>query len=350
MNKPSVHIIGGGLIGGSVSLALAKMGIPHSLEDVNSGVRQILESKGDIFVKEPTEDVDFVFVAAPPSQTSEIVLDALTRFPKAVITDLSSVKGDISLNLGTEASNPRYVSSHPMAGKETSGAVNADANLFADRVWIICLSDFNQGSAKKLLKLIEEFGAIGFTLDGSDHDRIMAIVSHLPQLVSYQLAEVAATSNTDLDLSGQGFKDMTRLAKSDPTLWTQIFSGNKANITKALKLLIQGLAEVQVSLENNDVKALEKYLTQSQSFAQRLPGKHGGRQSEFAQLKLRVKDEPGSLAQLFNLAASINLNIEDVSIDHVLNRPVAVVTLFVALSEFDRARTEYINHGWDLRE
>lgn len=350
MNSAAVCVIGGGLIGGSIALALTKNTVPHFVLDIDSAANEILFSKGDIQTKVDPDHVGIVFIAVAPKQTVSSIKRALESFPNAIVADVSSVKGEISKNFLNHPDSHRYVSSHPMAGKEISGASAADAKLFADRVWIVCSNSNNRESAEQVKDLVSKFGAVPVDMNLEDHDFIMAVVSHLPQLISYELAEVAVESGGDLNLAGQGFRDMTRISTSDPDLWTQILSVNKSHVKNVLDILINKLKSMSDALERSDAAKIFELLENAQFAATKLPGKHGGKSSEFGVIKLRVKDEPGSLASLFTLAGEIDLNIEDVIIEHVLNRPLAVVTIMIDKKEVNRAKKAFSSNGWDLRE
>ena len=350
MNFSAVCIVGGGLIGGSISLALTKIGVPHYVQDTDDEVIQILQSKGDVQTLQAPEQIGIVFIAVPPNETSDRIEWALDFFPNAIIADVASVKGMFAEQISRKPSYSRYVGSHPMAGREVSGAAAADSNIFADRIWIVCVNNHNFKSAARIVELVSKFGAIPVELNAQDHDSLMAVVSHLPQLLSYELAKVAVDSEADLNLAGQGFRDMTRISSSSTDLWSQIFAVNHTYVKNVLDIYIDHLIRFSNALIDPDVSKISELLVQAQIASNKLPGKHGGKSAEYGVLKLRVKDEPGSLASLFNLAGQIHLNIEDVIIEHVLNRPIAVVTIMINKSEVERAREAFLNNGWDLRE
>jgi len=345
-----IALIGGGLIGGSISLALSRLNIEHFLIEQNPEVEKILEGKGSAFKHIDDIDVNLVIVAVPPEVNGAVIESALDRFTNALVIDTASIKEPISKQLINNKNINRFIGTHPMAGKEQSGAAFADMNLFADRVWIICPSDVNGNYIEFLSEFLSHLGSIVVQMEPFEHDRVISKISHLPQVLSSTLASLIDANSDRVDLAGQGFRDVTRIAKSNSELWSQILIGNSDNLVLDLKGIIQQLSDLLESLKNNDKQAIRNFFDQAQTQAMAFPGKHGQHKPGFASFKVRVKDEPGSLAALFHLAGNLNLNIEDVYIDHVVNRPVALVTLYVDEADLDRARKAFQLDGWQLRD
>lgn len=350
MNEPNVQIIGGGLIGGSISLALTKLGIAHQVADTNVNVQRILESKGDVQTSIDPDLIDLVFIAVPPDMVEQEMMTIFDRFPNAIVSDVASVKQPYHQVVAASGILERYVGGHPMAGREIGGAESADANLFADRIWILCTTEQNHLALSAVEELVSKIGAIPIQMKSDEHDEVVGVLSHLPQILSSTLVNVAVSNSGNLDVAGPAFRDMTRIASSDPFLWTQILMANEANVTKFLDKTIESLTRLRGVLSTKQQDAIFEYLNQSRQKALSLPGKHGGRANRYGEISIRVKDEPGSLAQLFVLAQKINLNIEDVYIEHVLNRPLAVIKLFINPNEIERARLLYAAEGWELRD
>jgi len=169
-------------------------------------------------------------------------------------------------------------------------------------------------------------------------------------MISSTLASVAVEANINLDVAGPAFRDMTRIASSDPELWTQILMSNQANATSTLDQMIDKLNRLREYIGEKNRNEIFGYFHNAQLKASNLPGKHGGRATRFGEISILVKDEPGSLANLFALAQKISLNIEDIYIEHVLNRPLAVVKLFINPTDLDRAKESYRAEGWELRD
>jgi len=345
-----IAIIGGGLIGGSISLALSQLEIKHKLLDIDPAATSKLIDKGAVFTEIPDENINLAIVSVSPDQCAAEVSNALVKYPNAIVIDTASVKFPILKALADNSEQHRYVGTHPMAGKEVSGAANSDVNLFADRIWIICPNRDNKSATDFIFEFISNLGSIVVQLDAMEHDRIVSKVSHLPQILSSTLASLIDPISDHAEIAGQGFRDMTRIAHSNADLWTQILLANRNHVLKDLDLLIDKVVNLKSAISGENRDDLLNYFKDSKAKADLLPGKHGGTKSQFGSISLRVKDEPGSLAALFQLANQLELNIEDVYIDHVINRPVAVVTLYFDAAETDRARAAYLSDGWQLRD
>lgn len=350
MSELKVKIIGGGLIGGSISLALTEKGVPHQVFDLDPTVLSKLSAKGDSQAEIPSADVSLVIVAVPPLFVLEELQKACDEYPNAVIVDVASVKNAYHSKMMEKGLSSRYVGTHPMSGKETMGAGAADPNLFADRVWIICPNADNENSMQQVKNFVVSLGAIPVEMTAEEHDSVVGILSHLPQMISSTLASVAVEANINLDVAGPAFRDMTRIASSDPELWTQILMSNQANATLTLDQMIDKLNRLREYISEKNRNEIFGYFQNAQLKASNLPGKHGGQATRFGEISILVKDEPGSLANLFALAQKISLNIEDIYIEHVLNRPLAVVKLFVNPTDLDRAKESYKAEGWELRD
>ncbi|MFZ9840809.1 MAG: prephenate dehydrogenase/arogenate dehydrogenase family protein [Candidatus Nanopelagicales bacterium] len=350
MRIGKVHIVGAGLIGGSMSLRLSELKIIHSITDSNPEPMTTLKEKGSAATSLSASEVDLVLIAVPPEQVLAEIVSALDKFPRAIVSDVASVKASFESEIVKGSQSHRYVGSHPMAGKEISGAGAADPSLFVDRIWIVCENSTNRESAKSLSDFINEFGSVPVSVPASEHDSIVAYISHLPQLVSSNLAEVCVDSGANLEVAGPAFRDMTRIAVSSPSLWAQILMANRHNVVKALDRYQENLSQMRDLLAHGTSAEVAERLVTSSQKASHLPGKHGGKLTKFAAIKILVPDKPGALAAAFALAGEIDLNIEDVSIDHVLNKPVAILSILVAENEHQRARAAFKDAGWEIRE
>lgn len=344
-----VVIIGAGLIGGSISLSLADRQIAHDIIDIKDHSKRELEEKGDRFSRLAPEQVNLVIVAVPPEMCASVIEDCLIKYHNSFVLDVASVKLEIETSLRDNPEFHRYVGTHPMAGKQISGSEYADPNLFQDRVWIICANEVNQKAVAAAENFLRIFTSSIVQMSATEHDFIVAKLSHLPQIMSSLLVNLAAGNQNDFELAGPGFKDMTRLANSNPEMWTQILFGNKSNLVKILQNAAEVLLQISNQLQGNDSKAIANFLTNSNKLAKLIPAKHGEIDPKFSSIVIRVDDKPGSLADIFNLAAKMDVNIEDVYIDHILNKPLALITIFVKREEEDRTRSAYLDAGWQVR-
>ena len=240
-----VHIIGAGLLGTSIGLRLTSLGVQVSLEDQSEDHLQTAIKLGAGRNLLDGDQISTVVVCVPPAATAKVVTQALDRFPNAIVTEIASVKSEIHKHLAlSDSESKRFISSHPMAGKEVSGPEGATANLFIGKPWVI-VGD----SSKEIEALASDLGAAIIYMGIEEHDEAVAKVSHLPQVISSLLAGMFAdVDQKTLSISGTGLTDTTRTAASDAELWTQILSSNRENLvpllerySKSLQLLIEGL-------------------------------------------------------------------------------------------------------------
>lgn len=235
-----VLVIGAGLLGASAGLGLRNLGYTVYISDISPTVEAVAEDIGAGtslravaeewgaeagFVLEP----QLVVVAAPPDVTAELVVKALGEYPQAFVIDLASVKSAILADVLTSGADAtRYLGTHPMAGREKSGPVAARGELFAARPWVLCEHPLARRELVKLAQQVAvELGSTVTFLDASEHDRTVALISHVPQVMSSLLASrLQDTPLYALGLAGQGLRDTTRIAASDPNLWVQILAAN----------------------------------------------------------------------------------------------------------------------------
>jgi prephenate dehydrogenase len=263
---------------------------------------------------------------------------------EAVVTDIGSVKG-LPLEQLADRAGPdqlaRYVGSHPMAGSERSGPLAASAALFDGRPWAVTPHVHADPSAVDLVvDLVTACGAQPVRLSPVEHDVAVARTSHLPHLLAVlAAAQLAEAVPEHLHLSGQGVRDVTRVAAGDPALYGQIIRANGATVSELLTDVRRQLDELLAAIRDETAEPLEEILTRGVNGTRVIPGKHGGPALETGSVYVLVPDHAGELARLFADVGEIGVNVEDLHIDHDPGRPVGLVELLV-----DSARAE------DLRE
>ncbi|HET7684490.1 MAG TPA: prephenate dehydrogenase [Marmoricola sp.] len=338
-----VHVVGAGLLGTSIGLALRRAGIEVWLDDTNTEHVRTAVGLG-AGVPPPTEgSAQLVVVAVPPDHIAELVLAQLV-VGEAVVTDIGSVKG-LPLEQLADRAGPdqlaRYVGSHPMAGSERSGPLAASAALFDGRPWAVTPHVHADPSAVDLVvDLVTACGAQPVRLSPVEHDVAVARTSHLPHLLAVlAAAQLAEAVPEHLHLSGQGVRDVTRVAAGDPALYGQIIRANGATVSELLTDVRRQLDELLAAIRDETAEPLEEILTRGVNGTRVIPGKHGGPALETGSVYVLVPDHAGELARLFADVGEIGVNVEDLHIDHDPGRPVGLVELLV-----DSARAE------DLRE
>lgn len=366
-----VVVIGAGLLGTSIALLLRARAVEVFVHDI-SPVSVALAC--DLGAGEPaylhTEDqawrarVTLVVVAVPPDVTAQVTSQALADYPQAVVTDVASVKVPVlEAVLASGADCSRYVPSHPMAGRERSGASAADQDLFRGRPWVVVTHpQVSAGALLRVKHLALDCGASVVSFDAVAHDRAVAMVSHVPQLVSSLLAaRLVGAPEEALGLTGQGLRDTTRIANSDPRLWASIICGNRAPIAAVLRdfaadlrCLLEGLEEgTQTGFMDSfvapaGVGAVSSLMRAGNEGAARIPGKHGGVPRRWAVVAVLVPDKPGELGRLFTDVGDIGINIEDFSMDHSAYQQVGTAYLSVDPRQAGEAELELGQRGWRI--
>lgn len=329
----SVRVVGAGLIGTSIGLALKSTGI--DVEMVDSDLRA-QEFSTDLVKGHLVTKPDLIVVCVPISQTEQIVLEQLKLNPDSIVCDIASVKSDLQLKveaISDQAQN--FISLHPMAGREIAGAEGARADLFQGRAW---LAIENQVTGKRAISAAEELikicGATIYWITSDEHDLLVAKISHLPQILSSAIAgQLRYVSVENLNIAGQGLKDVTRLAQSDPSLWSEILLQNRQAITAELIKIIQTLSNLHKNLMENNIDEVGKFLIEGVEGKKRIPGKHGGVERNYSNLAIVIDDKPGELARIFNECANVLVNVEDLNIEHSPGQETGLITL--SLSETD---------------
>ena len=344
-----VHVVGAGLLGTSVGLALCRAGVEVWLSDHN---HEHLRTASGLGAGTPAPEEgtpQLTVVAVPPDHIAEVAVEALER--GGVVTDVGSVK---SLPLEQVADHvgigvlSRYVGSHPMAGSERSGPLAASAELFDGRPWAIAPHVHSAPEAVELVEaLARTCGAEPIRLSPVEHDRAVARTSHLPHLLAVLTAgQLAEAMPEQLTLSGQGVRDVTRVAAGDPVMWGQIIRANRAAVSEILRDVRDDLARLLDALRTDDEETLGEMLARGVTGTQAIPGKHGGPAIATASVFVLVPDHPGELGRLFADVGEIGVNIEDLHIDHDPGRPVGLVELLVEESAAESLREALEARGW----
>jgi prephenate dehydrogenase len=247
----SVAVVGAGLIGTSVALALTRRGITVYLLDDNPEAACTAASLGAGKVAELTEPADLAVIAVPPVQVAAVLAAQQKNGLARVYTDVASVKRRVEDEAQTLACDMAcFVGGHPLAGRELSGPLAARADLFEGKPWVLTVNGTTHPHARdEALQLVSLCGAVPVMLDSDAHDRAVALVSHAPQVVaSLMAAQLLEGEDFAVRLSGQGLRDVTRIAAGDATLWTDILSSNAAAVVDVLDGLCEDLRTTVTAL------------------------------------------------------------------------------------------------------
>lgn len=321
-----VTIIGVGVIGGSLGLAIKKHF--RSVAVVGFDRREVLKkafNKRAIDIaasslRSALERADFVFLAMPVSE----ILKDLPRIARyapstAIVSDVGSVKESIVRCARGEFPRGNFVGGHPMAGVELSGVEAAHPLLFENAVYVLTPMRGKVTSAvKRLASFLEELGARVVLLDPGTHDEVASVVSHLPQLTAVALTNVAGRRHPSgrhhLRLAAGGFRDLTRIASSKPEIWADIVTQNRIEIDKSLKLMIRELALYRKILSGRKEFSLGKEFNSARRIRNNIPKTMKGFIHQLDELYVFVKDQPGMIARMTSSLARAKVNIKDIEL------------------------------------
>jgi prephenate dehydrogenase len=325
-------VVGTGLIGGSIALGLRRRGWHVSGLDADAVharaalEHEVIDAVGD------DPDAEVIFVAVPATSVARVVRDLLAnrdRRPDAVVTDVSGVKTAIV----AEADHPRFVGGHPMAGSEQIGLHGADPDLFEGAVWVLtptAVTDLE--SFDRLKGVVMSLGADVLVLSAEDHDRLVAVVSHVPHLVAATLMNAASAGAEQdgalLRLAAGGFRDMTRVAAGHPGIWPDICAENATAIVDALDALVGDLSAMRARIAAQDREGVLGVLQTASAARRNLPARIA-RPDHLAELRIPVPDRAGVLAEITSLAADAGIGIYDIEIAHSAEGPRGVLILIV---------------------
>ena len=349
-----VRVVGAGLLGASIGLALRARGVDVILADVSPATVTLAIDYGAGRRAAPGDAPTLVVVCVPPDVTASTVAAELAAYPDALVTDVASVKFAVLAELrALGADVTRYIGSHPMAGRERGGAVSARADLFAGRPWVVAgHADISYARAGAVEQLALDLGAIPIEMDAAAHDASVALVSHVPQVVASLLAaRLIGAADNAVALAGQGLRDSTRIASSDPKLWVQILAANSTEVAGILEKFRADLDRVIDALADPERAGARRILAEAlgggNSGVARIPGKHG-QSKHFSQITVMVDDRPGELARLLTEIGEVGVNMEDLRLEHSPGAQVGLAEISVVPEAESRLVVELESRGWKI--
>lgn len=345
MTLSHVRIVGSGLIGTSIGLALALKGVGVTMVDLDERAQKLAE---DLVKSPPTASVDLVIFATPLGVLKSILSQEFDANPNSAFIDIGSVKFKVKVEvLSSGLPSNRFLPTHPMAGREVGGAESARADLFQGRPWIIDSQGVDRDVVERATELIELLGGHLVALSSEEHDKAVALVSHLPQLVSSLLAkQLLGGDESWMELAGAGLRDTTRIAGSDPKLWREIITANSEALTPLLKSLQSDLANLISTI--GDDSAVASLIEEGQKGRGRIPGKHGGKARAYTYLPIVIEDKPGQLAALFEECAQADVNVEDLAIEHSPGQFTGLITLALSRDGAEKLAAHLKAQGWSV--
>jgi prephenate dehydrogenase len=350
----TVRVVGAGLLGASVGHALRSKGIDVVLTDASPAQLRLAVDYGAGRLAADDDMPALIVVAVPPDVTADVIQAELEKFPEAVVTDVASVKLEPFRTLQTRGVDlTRYIGSHPLAGRERGGAISARADLFVGRPWVVCRDEDTKAADLALVEALAlDVGAMPLEMTPEEHDRSVALTSHVPQVVASLLAgRLADAEEGALRLAGQGVRDTTRIAASAPELWVQILGANAGPVVEILDALAGDLAEVASALREPSApgarRIVAETIRQGNDGVDRLPGKHGQNQ-RFESLIVMVDDTAGQLGRLFGELGELGVNVEDLRLEHSPGAQFGLAEISVDPAALHGAITGLQERGWRI--
>ena len=320
-----ITIIGVGLIGGSLALAVKhRFPAVHIIGvDKPKILKRALERNvidiAERSVEQAVRSADLVIIATPVFAITKLLpIVAKNTAPHAIVTDTGSVKHSIVGQAQKLFPEGNFIGGHPMAGSEFSGIDAAHPLLFQNVIYILTPTHTtNKKSLRTLAKFFTSLDARIFTIDPAVHDSVVAAVSHLPQLAAVALMNTVGkrhpNSPDHLSLAAGGFRDMTRIASSRFLMWKDILSANQKEIGKALRLFIDQLEKMATVVNSNPSRLSTEFKT-SRNLRLRIPQSMKGFMSPLVDLSVFVEDKPGELARLTSSLGKQKINIKDMEL------------------------------------
>ncbi len=326
---PLVGVIGTGLVGGSVAAGLTHAGWDVVGYDADEDALQVALERGLIGIAVDSvagivdAPPDLVVVAAPPKATIEILANLSSPF---VIMDVASVKSAV---LSVTGHLPQFVGTHPMAGREFSGPKAASRALFRGANWVITRGA-PESATDRVIEVVETLGANPVFMSAEEHDGAVAAISHLPQALAAGLLTSASETPAALDLASGSFRDLTRVAASQPIPWVEILKSNETAVVAALDTLREELDSIETAIGSNDDDLLT-YLSRSRDVRRSLG-------APVVAVRVGLADEPGEIARVGHALEESHVDVRDIQMRHAPYGGGGVLTLSVRAGEEEALR------------
>lgn len=321
-------VVGLGLIGGSLGLALRARGWHVSGHDTDAARVADALRRGVIDAEGLDPDAEITFVATPVAEIPDAAKAALAAGP-GLVTDVGGVKAPIA----SAIDDRRFLGGHPMAGSELHGLEGADADMFSGAVWVLTPTPATDDAVfARVASVVSSLGTEVVALPPERHDALVAVVSHVPHLTAATLMGLADERSSEhaalLRLAAGGFRDMTRIAAGHPAIWPDICAQNRTAIVETLDGLIDGLGRMRALVDEDDRAGLLATLTTARTARANLPGRVA-RPDEVAEVRVPIPDRPGAAAEVFTLAAELGVNIADFEVYHSAEGQKGVMLLLI---------------------
>lgn len=345
MSARTANVVGLGLIGGSLAAGLTARGWTVRGTDTDDGVVEEAVARGIIRATRVDPAAEVSIVAVPVSEIPAVAREVLST-TSGVVTDLGSVKSAVVRRVAS----PRFVGGHPMAGSELQGLAGADPELFRGAMWVLTpTSETDDAAFQTVASLVRDLGAEPIVLEAAVHDRLVAIVSHLPHLTAAALMGVAMRRASDhgavLRLAAGGFRDMTRVASGSPRIWIDICRENRSAIVDSIDDLVSALAETRRIVSEGDDGRLASTLQAAREARSNLPGRIR-ELHDATEVRIPIPDRAGAAAEIFAIAAETGVNVANFEVVHSTEGDRGVLVMVVESAQRDLFRGGLLARGY----
>jgi prephenate dehydrogenase len=361
--KHTILVAGLGLIGGSLAKAMAQsddntiIGYDTNEETIRYALEHHIIDQSYLNFTEAVQQADIIILATPISETIKLmgVLNEITFNKDIIVSDVSSVKGAI-IETAHQFTNERitFIGGHPMAGSHKSGVRAAKEHLFENAIYVLTPTQKCSDEKLNILKEILKVTKCNFvTLNPDEHDEMTSVVSHFPHLIASSLVHQARkweNKHTYLpELAAGGFRDITRIASSNPEMWQDIFQHNGNKMSQLLAEWIEEMTNLKDVLDHNHKESMITYLKQAKQYRDGLNKTKKGAIRSFYDLYVDVKDKPGAIAMVVQMLAVSGISITNIRILEIRDGINGALRLSVQSKEDQIASHELLQkHGYEV--
>jgi prephenate dehydrogenase len=356
-------VVGTGLIGTSIALALTEHGVRVHLRDIRPERVATAVALSAGVAEPPEEPCDMAVLAVSPTSIATTLRLCQEEQIARSYMDVGSVKALPLLGaLELDCDLTSYIGGHPMAGRERSGPLAAQSHLFEGRPWVLTPSQQTGNTTlNAALEVISICRGVPVVMEAMEHDRAVALVSHAPQVVASVMAGQLEHAPTGaMRLAGQGLRDVSRMAAGDPALWSEILAANADSVADVLEGVTESLAATVDALRamtsSDEMKVqrghrkVRDVLVHGCAGHARIPVKPGSLPLKYSSLSVQIADRPGELARLLSDVGSSEVNLEDLSIEHSPGMNIGTVELMVDEAEVRRLAEILSSRDWSVHE
>ena len=356
----NISIIGLGLIGGSIAKALKASGKDFSISAYDSNketIKKALKEKvinAELVSLNSAADSDLIFVCLPADESLKVFEKLIPKLSaKNIISDVCGVKSVFEEKINQIKTEAHYIGGHPMAGKEAGGYENSDPLLFKNTVYLISSFAENCSRINDFKKIIGMLGAKSRFIHPELHDKVVARISHLPQLLAVALIHSVGDNKGRidfLDYAAGGFRDLTRIASSPFTSWESVLKFNREEIIDAIETLYTNLDEIENHLASGDIKKIEKLFYLAKIKREKISKDPKGFLNPLYDIYLELEDKPGTLRKVVNLIYDNSVNLKDIELQKFIDKYGGVFKLsFETKQDAKKIKSLLIKAGYKLK-